>query len=68
MPVVEVRPAAVDLGDGERQLGLDSPPFELEGTDTLVEVGVGAVEQLLHQRLGGRGFHTAHPDEGVSQG
>ena len=67
MPVVEVRPAPVDLADRECEFGLDPAAFRFEGADAVVDVGVTALHELLRQLLDRRLHHATHHDEGVSQ-
>jgi hypothetical protein len=65
VPVVEVRPAPVDLAGGDRQLGLDPAALELQGADAVVEVGVAALHQLLHELLDRHFQHAAIMRMGV---
>ena len=51
VPVVEVRPAPADLSGRDRELCLDPATLQLQGADVLVEAGVAALHQLLHEPL-----------------
>ena len=46
---------------------LDPAALQFEGENTLVEVGVAALRQLLHEPLDRHVLHATHLREGVSQ-
>ena len=64
--VVELGAATVDFADGHGELGFDPAALQLEGANTLVEVGVAALHQLLHEPLDRRVLHASHLRRGVS--
>ena len=47
VPVGQVQASLLDGGQRQCRLGLDAAAQQLEGTNTLVEFGIGGVEQLV---------------------